>query len=232
MTVARIALETFEVGAQFRSALIAKVAIFLQGLVDDVFEFGGDRGSAARAQWEQLCRMESKTKPVVSPRKGSVPVGHLVKHGAKGEKIGASVQFLAAHLLRRHVGHRAHGGPGVVTSSFSCKREKVSLSGHRRGWPTGAQDLGEAKIEDLGLAALGDEDVRRLDVAVDDALGVSGIERVSDLGGRIFEQFVCAEAGRRAVLEGLTFEQLHGNEGWPSLLANVVDGADIGMIER
>ena len=33
--------------------------------------------------------------------------GHLVKHSSEGEQIGARVQILAAHLLRRHVGNRA-----------------------------------------------------------------------------------------------------------------------------
>ena len=33
---------------------------------------------------------------------------HFVKHHSKREKIGASVQFLAAQLLRRHVGDGAH----------------------------------------------------------------------------------------------------------------------------
>jgi hypothetical protein len=35
-----ITAETLEVGAHFRGGLVAKVAIFFEGLVDDAFEFG------------------------------------------------------------------------------------------------------------------------------------------------------------------------------------------------
>ena len=46
-----------------------------------------------------------------------------------------------------------------------------------------AVHLGQAEIENLGVSALGDKDVSGLDVAVDDAFGVSGVERVRNLDG-------------------------------------------------
>jgi hypothetical protein len=39
----------------------------------------------------------------------------------------------------------------------------------------------QAEIEQLGVAAIGHEDVRRLDVAVDDPFGVRGFERIGEL---------------------------------------------------
>ena len=44
-------------------------------------------------------------------------------------------------------------------------------------------DLGQSEIENLGVPALGDENVRGLDVAVDDAFGVRGVERIGNLDG-------------------------------------------------
>jgi hypothetical protein len=41
----------------------------------------------------------------------------------------------------------------------------------------------QPEIQNLGVAALGDKDIRGLDVAVDDTLGVGSIERVSNLDG-------------------------------------------------
>ena len=42
----------------------------------------------------------------------------------------------------------------------------------------------QSEVENLGVAALSDENVGWLDVAVDDAFGVSGVERVGDLDGQ------------------------------------------------
>ena len=42
-------------------------------------------------------------------------------------------------------------------------------------------DFRQAKVEHFGLAALGDEDVGRLDITVNDALRVRRIERVGNI---------------------------------------------------
>ena len=46
------------------------------------------------------------------------------------------------------------------------------------------REFGQAEIQDLGVAALGDENVRGLDIAVHDVLRVGGIERIRDLDGQ------------------------------------------------
>ena len=43
----------------------------------------------------------------------------------------------------------------------------------------------QTEIQNLGLAAIRHEDIRRLDVAMDDALRVRRIQRVSDLDGEV-----------------------------------------------
>ncbi len=49
---------------------------------------------------------------------------------------------------------------------------------------TSRSHLGEAEIEDLGVPPLGDENVLRLNVAMDDTLAMGGIQRVCDLDGK------------------------------------------------
>ena len=45
-------------------------------------------------------------------------------------------------------------------------------------------DLGQAKVEDLGVAALRHEDVGRFDVAMHDALGVGRVKGICDLNAQ------------------------------------------------
>ena len=47
-------------------------------------------------------------------------------------------------------------------------------------------------------------------------------------GSRVFE---IQRAAGDAVLQGLAFEELHGDERLAVLLADVVNGADVGMIQ-
>src|SRR5207302_731233 len=92
-------------------------------------------------------------------------------------------------------------------------------------------DLGETEVENLGVTALGDENVGGLDVAMNDALGVSGVERVGDFDGKLEQSLGLDGMPRDAVLQGHAFEVLHHDEGLAIVLIDFVNGADVGMIE-
>ena len=109
---------------------------------------------------------------------------HFVEDDAEGEEVSAGVEFLAKGLFGRHVGDSAEGGAGAgEMSGVGSERSLVAISGGRF---CGGK-FGEAEIEDFGVAASGDEDVGGLDVAVDDAFGVGGIESFGDLNGSVEE---------------------------------------------
>ena len=82
------------------------------------------------------------------------------------------------------------------------------------------------------MTASGDEDVGGLDVAVDDAFGVSGVERVGDVDGDFEKAIEREQAGAEEGFEIRAFEILHDDVGEAVLRADFVDGADVGMVER
>src|SRR5580700_12249612 len=90
----------------------------------------------------------------------------------------------------------------------------------------------QAEIENFYRAALGDENICRLDIAMDDAFGVRSIERVGDLNAYIYDLIERHRAAGDAMLERLAVEILHGDEPLAIAFIDFVDGADIRMIQR
>jgi hypothetical protein len=115
---------------------------------------------------------------------------HLVQHAAEREDVGGRPHRLAAHLLGRHVSHRAEDGArqGQLGSTPAAGGGAVDRRAGRDG---------EAEVEHLGAVAGADDDVFGLDVAVHDALGMGGGEAFGDGGGDL----TAAPPGQRAVGE-------------------------------
>ena len=80
-------------------------------------------------------------------------------------------------------------------------------------------------------AALGDEDVGGFDVAVDDAGAMGGVERVGDFDADFEKAFEFERAAGDDVLESGAVEKFHGDEGAAVVFADVVDRADVGMVQ-
>src|SRR4029077_6127459 len=157
------ALKGFEVGAKIRGVLVAEIAVFLQGFVDDALEFFGNFVVEAHG------RNGSPMQDAVENGGGRVALegqnagGHFVEHRAGKKKIGALIERFAKGLLWRHVGDGSHrtarSGEVVFGDAAGTGACRVS------GWRTDQGELGETKIENLGVAARGDENVGGLDVA-------------------------------------------------------------------
>ena len=82
------------------------------------------------------------------------------------------------------------------------------------------------------MPAIGYENVRGLDVAMHDALGMRGVERIGDLNAERKQSVEFHRAPCDHVLQRRAVEEFHHDEGAAILLADVVNGADVGMIER
>ena len=93
------------------------------------------------------------------------------------------------------------------------------------------QLFGQAEIENLRVAASGDEDIRGLDIAMDDSSGVSGIERVGDFDAQFEQRLELERLATDAVLQSCAIEIFHGDEVAAFVAADFVDRADIRMIQ-
>jgi len=98
--------------------------------------------------------------------------------------------------------------------------------------PAIRHQLGQSEIQDLRLAARSDEDVRRLNVAVNHAFRMGRIERVGNLNAKIEQLLQVWMMAREVAVERLAVNQLHGDEVFASGFADFIDGRNVGMIQR
>src|SRR5581483_3490658 len=104
-----ISVQAFKIGPDLGSSLIAKIAIFLQSLIDDSFQLGRQIGIEANwSGWslvkdgiEDCCRGGSLERQA----SGS----HFVEHNAERKQIRARVKVFAQRLFRAHIGDRSEG---------------------------------------------------------------------------------------------------------------------------
>ena len=89
----------------------------------------------------------------------------------------------------------------------------------------------QSEIQNFGVPSLGDKDVRGLDVAMNDAFCVGGVERVGDFDGEGSSSLRFHGTSGNAVLKRHAVEILHSDERLPVLLADLVNGADIRMVQ-
>ena len=81
------------------------------------------------------------------------------------------------------------------------------------------------------MPALGHKDIRRLDVAMHDAFGVRDIHRVGNFDSQIEQPPRLHGTARNQMLQRLSLETFHRDEGLTVFFADVMDGADVGVIQ-
>ena len=148
---------------------------------------------------------------------------HLIKHDAQREKVSSVVEWRADSLFGAHIGDCAHHD---ARRCCRLARDVVCCAYYR--WLV---DLRQAKVQYLGLAARRDHHVGGLDVAVDDAAFVRGVQGVGDLAPELRN---VVERDRRPldpIRQRASFDVLHRNVADAAGFADVVDGGDVGMGE-
>src|SRR5246127_1299018 len=92
-------------------------------------------------------------------------------------------------------------------------------------------ELGETEIENLGMPAFGDKNIGGLDVTMNDAFAMSGIESVGHFNRQAEQNVGIERFSANTMLQGNALKKLHGDERLAILLADVVDGANVWVIQ-
>ncbi len=158
------------------------------------------------------------------PDERPLPAQHFVEHAAQGEEVGARVRPLSHRLLRGHVAGGSQHRARVRAPRLGLQARLVL--GRR------LQVGGQAEVEDLDPPVRRDEEVRRLEVPVDDALVVRRREAARDLGGVLDRPPLGQRPSREPLPEGPPLEQFRHGVGRAVVHAEVVDGEDARVGER
>ena len=151
---------------------------------------------------------------------------HFVENRAQAENVGVVVNGLPPHLLRRHVARRAHhrarlGGRG-------CGHGRA-LSGES-GFTDGL--FGQSEVKNFDPAVFGDEDVVGLQIAMHDTFIVRRGKPASHLHRVVGHAALRQRSGVHFFAQRLAFKQLRNQIVEITLCAYVVNGENIGMVDR
>ena len=148
----------------------------------------------------------------VRAREGLLAREHLEAAHPEREDVAPPVELVAHGLLGRHVGRRAEQGAGLGQ--------------------VGVGELRDPEVGDLDPVFLVQDQVLRLDVAVDDALAVGVVDRRGDLAGQADDLLRLEPvAGFDEGGHGLAVHELHGQVGDALLFADVEEGDDVRVGE-
>src|SRR6202167_4804153 len=81
------------------------------------------------------------------------------------------------------------------------------------------------------MTALGDEYIGRLDVAMHDSLGMRCVQRIGNLDCQSEQNVGLHGPTGDAMLERDSIQELHRDEAFALVLADVINGADVGMVK-
>ena len=178
----------------------------------------------------RLCTNDGRERVgEVVARKRARARQHLEQHRAERPDVRALVHRSAARLLGRHVGGRAENHPDLRHRGRR-ERRRIRRIGTRAG--RRVHRFREPEVEHLHRAVRADFDVRRLQVAMDDALLVRGFEGLRDLLRDRQRVGKRDRAMRDAIGERRALDQLEHERMRRAAVLKAVDGGDVWMVER
>jgi hypothetical protein len=156
----------------------------------------------------------------VVPAKRRASCEHLEQDGANREQIGAGVQPLGRELLRSHVAGRPHEHAASREVLVRIERADQSRIGGSR----------QTEVEQLHTVR-SEKHVRRLQVPVNDPACMQrrqcGEHRQCNGRGLGYGQ----GSSEQSRAQSFALQQLHGDEQLAAIFANLVELADVGVVD-
>ncbi len=211
-TAARDSGDTLQLARHRRRARRTCERVLLQRATDHAV--GGDHGGPAAEGGRLFVQGRVQDLDDALADEGGAARQHLEQDCSEGEQVGADVGPVAPDLFRRHVAGRPE--------ERSSLRQAVAARRARQRRPR------QAEVEDLDAVGR-QEDVRRLEVAVDD---LAIVERLEGREHPDRDRNRLVDLHRPApepLAQGLAVEQLHGDEDRAGVVADVEDLADRRM---
>ena len=152
------------------------------------------------------------------------PGKHLAQKDSESEDVGSRVGGLSFQLLGRHVRKGSQDGAAVGQHPATCFRLAVPEAITRNF-------LGEAEIQHLHVAFIGDRNVVRLQVAMNDSFLVRSFQSLGNLVGN--SQGLVYREGPFGQPPGqrLALGKLHRQEVYAVRFLEVVDRGDVRVID-
>ena len=151
---------------------------------------------------------------------------HLEQHAPERPDVGPPVDSLTSRLLGAHVGRGAQNGARFSRRGRDGRRD-VGVTTRKR-W---RHRFGESEIDELDLPVRSEPDVGRLQVAMDDALRVGGVEAGGDLlrqGDGFADR---NRTARNQIGERFALDERHHEKVDAVLCADVVQRTDVQMLD-
>jgi len=197
-----VAGDGLDAGLDFGGAVEALFPLLLQRVEDDVID-ARVHGALSRGRCEAA--------------DGQLAREHLIEDHAQRIDVRALVHILRMlQLFGRHVVGRAHG---------------VAAGSEGKLFPGLAHQLGDAEVRDLHPAARVEQDILRLDVAVQDAFVMGELERLTNLRHQHHGLLRGEPARLHRLAQVHAVNELHQQKEEPARLAEVIDRDDIRVVE-
>ena len=152
-------------------------------------------------------------------REGALAGGEFVQHDAEGPDVRTAIGWFAAELLRSHV---RQGAGDLLRTGKACGDSQIAF---------GVDELCQSEIEDLETPVGGQAKIGWFQVAMDDALRVSGAQPLRKLQTQAHHFLRAQRARRQLLVQRVACDVLRDQEVGFVGGIEIVDGSDVGMVE-